>query len=416
MRNASRLAAASLATAGLAVAAFAANPGIAHAQAGAPAAVYACVHQSSQLVRIVGPQEPCRAVETRVQWSVAGPPGSGAGPMSLTVDCSAGRTLNAALAEAASATTVMIRFTGVCRENVTIRRDDVTIGGWSSADVLEAPDPNLPVLTVAGGRRVILGMMTIRGGSTGVNLVRGAGFRAVGLVVSGARTGMIVGEASLALLETSAVEDSGSMGVDVNTGGQVWLSQSAVRRSTMHGVTMNGGGTLTLTGSTVEQNGWSGIYARDGDAVNMTGSRVANNLGSGISLHQASLFARGGNAIADNGDIGIGSFGARIQVGATVIERNRMGIAATGGTSVLIDDNAIIQNNQLEGLNVLDTSVVGTQAGNGIRITGNGSWGIYCQASPAVAQISGWGGPSLNGTHVFGNAGGQINCPGIILR
>jgi hypothetical protein len=46
---------------------------------------------------------------------------------------------------------------------------------------------------------------------------------------------------------------------------------------------------------------------------------------------------------------------------------------------------------------------------------GNGRYGIICDASPAVAQItphfSGVG-FSINLSHVFGNTVGQISCPG----
>ena len=60
------------------LAAFAASflsvfPSIARAQA--PAAIYACVHKSSEQVRIVPPNEECKSTETRMTWSVQGPKG-----------------------------------------------------------------------------------------------------------------------------------------------------------------------------------------------------------------------------------------------------------------------------------------------------------------------------------------------------
>ena len=50
-------------------------PAAVGAHGGDPSVIHACVQQSSQQVRIVGPNDPCRGPEIAVHWSIAGPQG-----------------------------------------------------------------------------------------------------------------------------------------------------------------------------------------------------------------------------------------------------------------------------------------------------------------------------------------------------
>ena len=50
-------------------------PASAFAHGGDASVIHACVHQSSQQVRIIGPNDACKSQETAVHWAIAGAPG-----------------------------------------------------------------------------------------------------------------------------------------------------------------------------------------------------------------------------------------------------------------------------------------------------------------------------------------------------
>jgi hypothetical protein len=134
---------------------------------------------------------------------------------------------------------------------------------------------------------------------------------------------------------------------------------------------------------------------------------------SGVSLHGASVRVEGG-WIANN-RFGIAGTGGTVELVGTTIENNDMsGVQVSGGSRINIQQETIIRGNRGFGIRLGDTSVVGSDNSVGIQITGNGH-GLVCDPAPAVVQIT--GGPpdfSLNSSHVFGNTGMQIGCPGFV--
>jgi hypothetical protein len=84
----------------------------------------------------------------------------------ITVDCAAGQSINAALAQAAPRLTIEVR--GECRENVLVRRDDVTIrGGDPQRDGIHSPgatDAEESTLLIRDARRIAIENLRISGG------------------------------------------------------------------------------------------------------------------------------------------------------------------------------------------------------------------------------------------------------------
>jgi hypothetical protein len=401
---------------------------VAVADGGDPAVVHACLQKNSGSVRIVGPAEACRNSEVAMHWGLVGPagpagspgapgpagppgPATDISPLTVFVDCGAGQTVTAALAQAANRRAVTIVISGVCTESVTIARDDVTLIGASPVDGLQAPASGASPVAVVGGQRVNLRQVTLQGGQFGLSLRLGAVVMATDVRITGAQTGIYISEGSVRLLR-STIEDSVGTNVSVSVGGHVLLLSSVVRNAGFHGLDVNGGST-ELDDTTVEQNGAAGVIALTGGRVVVRNSTILGNPEAGISLHGASVRVDGGQ-IANN-RFGIAGWGGTVELVGTTIENNEMsGVQVSGGSRINIQGRTIIRGNRDFGIRLGDTSVVGSDNSEEAQITGNGT-GVFCAPAPAVAQITnGYPAFSLDTSNVFGNTGQQIVCPGFV--
>ncbi len=109
-------------------------------------------------------------------------------PVSLDVDCNAGQTIADALQKTADASPVVLDISGVCRESVTIRRDDVGLNGRPGA-AISADATQQYALAVEGGRRVWLSGLTLTGGYDSALLVVHGELSAGGVTIAEGATG-----------------------------------------------------------------------------------------------------------------------------------------------------------------------------------------------------------------------------------
>lgn len=285
-------------------------------------------------------------------------------PLDLTVDCGAGQTVSAALAQAGGrASQVRITIVGVCSEAVNVMRSRTVLRAGSPGAGLESPSDTTPVLSVNAGEVVVDGLTL-----------------------------------------------SGGIGVTVSSRGQVLFVRTLMKDSTFHGL-MSFGGRVELMHSTVQGSAGVGIQAIQGSHLRLGQSVIQNNAFA-LDVGSGSFgLLDGGTQVRSNGS-GVGvSFGSMLQVGQVVIEDNGgAGLMVVGGSMVhfgFAGGIAIIRGNMGHGLYLRDTSVASELfSGSGkAEILNNGGFGVFCSPPPAVAQLAG-----PIGT-VAGNAAGQISCP-----
>lgn len=341
---------------------------------------------------------------------------SASAPQVVEVDCSAGGSVMAALAEAAGRSAPLtIGVRGTCTEQVVVSRDDVSIVAWSPGAGLQGLTSTSPVISVRGAQRLRLSGLSLQGGSSALDVGSGASVNASNLQITGATYGVSVSNASVEL-RGSTIADSGVFGVTAKAGSSVTLLTSTIRDSGFHGVMVTAA-SLRLWQSVVESNSGGGIFGWAGAMVTIESSTLRDNVGGGIGLQGGgTVHFEGPSLIAGNGSSGIGLyFGSSANIRGVTIENNAQGgVSAGGGSVVLFGGAAIVRNNTGPGVQLSDTSIAGAFKGAAVQITGNTNSGIRCDAAPAVAQITqAPGGFSINLTHVFGNTGPkQIDCPG----
>lgn len=348
-------------------------------------------------------------------------------PLSLTVDCNAGETVNDALNLAGNRPGVVsIIIIGVCAEQVDILRDNTWLGGASAGDGIQAPS-NFSALNIDGARHVHLNQLTLMGGDFGLSAGRGAEFEASDLVVTGAQFGVHLSFNSTGILinavldgnaEGIVVQDGGVLqvvgGVVDNSseavlveGGHVSLQGTVVRNSGLRGLFAANGGSIMARDTIVENSADTGVQVNQGGSIVFERGTIRNNRSLGVAMHGSSGVFAGGASITDNAS-GIGLFnGSRVAFGDAIVRNNGdVGILLIGGSSIR-PQNLLVENNASNGIVLVDTSVAEFDGTS--QVINNGGWGIFCQPSPAVAQLS--GPPGV----VSGNGAGQVSCPGVLI-
>jgi hypothetical protein len=188
------------------------------------------------------------------------------------VDCNKGQSVREALdrAPTASGKTFYIQFDGTCEENVTIRRDNVTIDG--------------------GGSGTIFGT---------VNIFGSQGVRLENLTVTGPRNGVVISQAYAMLTGVTVTENSWD-GILVRRQGSVWIRRSTISMNGRSGAFLEAA-LLDAVDSTFEGNAIDGILAVTGSKVILAQTKMLANHGAGVALTLHSILdIKSGSRFAGN--------------------------------------------------------------------------------------------------------------------
>ena len=182
---------------------------------------------------------------------------SGSDGETRMVDCGAGETIKATMAQAQPGDTIMI--TGTCNENVVVSQDSITLAGeGQDSTVIDGSNDDAAAILVKGHRNVTIKDLTVQNGLSGIKIV----------------------ESGAAWLEDVTVQ--GSRGKEGHDGGD--------------GILVSASASAVLTGAIVaNNNAGQGIFVLNSSSVFIASNVVVE----GVTLPQASLQAN------NNGDFGI---------------------------------------------------------------------------------------------------------------
>lgn len=297
----------------------------------------------------------------------------------FTVDCTAGETVSAALAQTAGRSNpVTIRITGRCVESVSVNRDDVTLEGAGAGAGIQGATLDVTPLIVRA-QRVSIRQLALQGG-LGLVVRDGGSAGATNVMVTGSQTGLNVTFNSLLIISDSTIENNGSGAL---VGRDSFLSaRNTTFRNNSSGIGLPLGRAQFIN-SVIEGSGSGfGLSVGAGSFVSMSATA--------IRTFATGMWLQGGFA-------GLGD--------GTIVENNGEGVRAEGGALIALGA-ATIQNNQGNGIQLGDVTVLSSSIfPSTATITNNGGWGIFCAGPPALPQV-----PTSIPT--AGNTAGQINCPG----
>ena len=371
----------------------------------------------------------------------------GGGGGSVTVDCSTGGSVSAALAAGASQITVR----GTCTESVEVNRDGVTLLGEQGATI-RGPDLDVNTINVTGNRVTIDGL-TVTGGRNGITGLGAANLalRNCSVRFTG-RTGIAFSTGASGTVDGCTVDSNPRDGIVVD-GAQATITNSTVTNN-RNGVAVVNGGTsrigltdrLAPAGNTIGQNGANGVTVNAGSTATIAMNTITGNgtnpslpgrAGIGLFLSATADIA-GGNTISGNAGPGVAmSVGSTAVIGDTSFGFTTLntisgnGTATAGGgvsaflSASLVVRDAVIEGNTGPGIifstrsqGQMFSTAIRNNTGDGIRfvlgsallplapasiVSGNSGFGVQCfdGESSIVNTI-----PSI--LSVFGNSAGDV--------
>lgn len=274
--------------------------------------------------------------------------------VTLTVDCDAGGSLQAAINSLDFVGPHTVNVTGTCRERIVIdQRDRLTIQGNPTATISGNTTGEVAVVRIFRSHAIVLRRLVITGGGRGVFLRFGSEVR----------------------IESSRVEN--------NSDTAVFL----VENSTL----LLGGGLAELSVRISNNNG-AGVLS-NGSFLTIPGfTTIENNGGRGLLVNAGRSFVQGpGNIIRGNGfRVSPGLGGVLVSRGAAV-DLNGAEISNNIGPGVLTELNAVVG---------LANTTVTNNTNDGVRVMQG--------AVATIGTVFGPGGPNV----IAGNGGANVSCDG----
>ncbi|HEU0289848.1 MAG TPA: right-handed parallel beta-helix repeat-containing protein, partial [Burkholderiales bacterium] len=222
----------------------------------------------------------------------------------VSVDCDAGGSINAALVNVKPGDTVLA--SGTCNEQVSFAQEmvRVTLDGQKKTTI-QHPGKGAasPHTVFIQGKWITIKGITVVGGLDGIHLAGPASAELDGNIVNkAARAGIHIDKGSVARILNNTVQDSGAYGIDI-TG--VSLAYIGVRIPRIPALSPN----------TIRNNGGAGINIERASTAWIVGNTISNNKGSGIIVHRNSQADVMGNTInANGGDAITASFNAGVNL------------------------------------------------------------------------------------------------------
>jgi parallel beta helix pectate lyase-like protein len=220
----------------------------------------------------------------------------------VSVDCDAGGSINAAIGKVRPGDTILV--SGMCKEQVSFDPEVVriTLDGQKKTTI-QHPGKGAasPHTVFIRGKDIFVKGITVVGGLDGIHLAGPASAELDGNVVTkAARAGIHADKGSIVRILNNTVQDSGAYGIDI-TG--VSLAYIGVRIPRIPALSPN----------TIRNNGAAGINIERSSEAWIVGNTIADNKGSGIAVHRNAhadvianvINANGGDAITASYNAGI---------------------------------------------------------------------------------------------------------------
>lgn len=316
-------------------------------------------------------------------------PSSNSPTTTILVDCTKGQSIMKALdtqgSRAGGPIVVVIR--GTCNENVSVRRDWVTLQGESEGDGIAVSRGTAVLLWQV--RKIGLEQLTItkiggRGGSIGIYMVQQTTANMGNVRVNGFRTGLVVAGRSGSAIGDSTFEDNRT-GISVSGNSGVTISDSLVDSNRI-GITVTASASLVASRTSLQNSDQFGLFLNRGATVDLRDVRVAFN-------ENHDIFLRASHLLLGNG---------------SVVDWNNNGVGVTIGSSVQIGD-ARISDNTDRGVSVEDNSVAVFEEDqnekSAIIELNKGLAGLYLSQSATAAF-----GSISNPVIIRNNSGAGIQC------
>lgn len=343
-------------------------------------------------------------------------------PITVTVDCTKGESVNQALSEKVGwrVAPATIELKGFCDEDIGLSQSNITFRpaegaplgtGVGSLSLFGARNIRVENLRVA--REVSAQSSTLSAENllvdapTQWNLLVGSSSYAnvVNSKFTNCQVHSCIGVqagSTLQLNGGTVVGQGAHIAATVDSGGSLIIYETTIR-DFGRGIEIASGGSATLYNAVIEESTENAVFSFG--TLDLIETIVRNNLQEGIVTQPGGRVSIIRGEIVGNG-AGLAARGSSVYVQEAEISGNHgPGIVARNGSHLMVV-GSLITANEGDGIRLGDVSTMMTLGHT--DLTANLRWGLYCAPSPAVAQYTL---PSGSEVHAQDNFEGQIYCP-----
>src|SRR5713226_3467457 len=315
---------------------------------------------------------------------------SAAWATTVSVDCNAGGSINAALSGLDLQGPHLIMVSGTCHENVAIvDRERLTIVGVPTATIVAA-DPTDNVIFVLRSRGIFLRRLVLTGGSFGL-LVERSEVQMNGSTIQNNSVAGVDATQQSSLQFLNNVVQNNAFGIALNQTSRANIGGGTIQNNAADGIQLANGSFANIN-ATIQNNGGFGVLTFHTSSFQMSGSTIVGNGSTGVRVSETSHGEIFGNIIRNNGAADPSSPGGVVfsEGGEGFIESgndisNNTGpgvLAITHGTLSSLGGNTI-SNNTAEGVLLRRQSVGQFFAAD--TISGNGAANLACDTTSLAA-------------------------------
>jgi hypothetical protein len=293
---------------------------------------------------------------------------------------------------------------------LTINNKAVTIQGAGKTVTTLSGASGADILTIDGGKVVVVSGVTLQGGQNGILARRGAVVEVTDVVVQDLTAkGIIIDENSTARLTNVTVQRCANRGIQafrnssISFYGTVTSNNNLAADGTGDGIGILDSSSAYFSAATVTANGngCRGITINNSSALKSDGSSITvknggncNNTGDGCGIHASKgssiALQNGSSLLSDNN----GFDGVRLGYNAsfdlsggsmTVSNNKRNGLNIWGGVNAELNGTVVVDNNGGQGVSLKDGSSFDIYGGTA-NISNNVDAGIYIRAASLIVS------------------------------
>lgn len=266
----------------------------------------------------------------------------------ISVDCAAAQTIQAAITTASSGDTISV--TGTCNENInTTFKAALTLDGNTTA-VIHGPDSANPTVAVRAAGTTIKRFGAISGGQDGI-MIFGSGTAAIenNTIQSTARDGILVSGGGSATINTNTIQSTARDGIRVVQSSEATIVNNTITNNPEDGIHVADGSAVRIgfitdedtvaSPNTITTNGGDGINVSQSSNARIVGNNINDNTGNGVTVMKLSHADISDNTINQNGNDGI-----------EVSQGSGANLGSDTGTGIFDSPNTTTVNNTDRGI------------------------------------------------------------------
>lgn len=226
-------------------------------------------------------------------------------PVTVTVDCRAGESLQVAIDNVRQGQLTTIVVTEGCREEVVIKKNDIILDG----DPLGSGDPitrgNIGGITLDSAQRIVIRNLDIFGEGGGLRAVGGSAFLLKGATIVGRPSpGVSVLDGSIGIIEDSQIDSNGDQnapvggGILVDGGSSAVITGNEIVANAGDGILVANGSFARVEDNTIEFNGGRAVFSEanlkiSSATVEANGNRIREDLNFGVLVEDGGVYKAG---------------------------------------------------------------------------------------------------------------------------